>query len=106
MAKYSIKLLPIALEDLKSIAAYIRLDNPDAAIAMVAKIRETVGKLADYPNLGVIPQDKVTAAQGYRMLVVSPYLVFYMIVAPDNVIEIHRVLHEKLDYPTVTKPIT
>lgn len=101
MAKAKIKVLPIAQEDMKSIVAYIRLDDPDAALRMVEKIKATIGRLADHPLSGPIPLDKKVAAQGYRMLVVDPYLVFYLYIAEEGVVEIHRVLHGRQNYPKI-----
>lgn len=99
MGKYSIKLLQIAQDDMKSIIAYIRLDDPDAAIGMYEKIKSAIGKLMDYPLMGSVPRDKKIAEQGYRMIAVNPYLVFYIVITEDKTVEIHRVIHGMRDYP-------
>jgi addiction module RelE/StbE family toxin len=93
--KYSIVILPVAQEDMKSIVAYIRKDNPEAALRMVANIRESIGRLASHPKIGSVPSDPVIAARRYRMLVVKPYLVFYVVYTREGVIEVHRVLHSR-----------
>ena len=99
MGQYKIKILPIAQDDMKSIVTHIRLNDPEAAIRMFKKIKEAIGNLADYPLIGPIPQDKKIAEQGYRMIFVEPYLVFYILVTEDNTVEIHRVLHGRRNYP-------
>jgi len=99
MAKYKIKITQIAQDDLKSIIAHIRINNPDAAIRMYEKIEETIGKLADFPLMGSVPLDAKIAGQGYRLIVVDPYLVFYILIMEDNTVEVHRVLHSKQDFP-------
>ena len=101
MAKYKIKVLQIAQDDMKSIVAHIHLDNPDAAVRMVAKIQDSIARLADHPLMGPIPHDKKIAAQGYRMIVVEPYLVFYVVVSDERTIEIHRVIHGRRQYSAV-----
>lgn len=101
MGKYKIKVLQIAQDDMKSIIAYIRLDDTDAAIKMYEKIKSVIGNLMDYPQMGAVPRDKKIAEQGYRMIVVEPYLLFYIVVKEDKTVEIHRVIHGMRDYPNV-----
>lgn len=99
MVNYKIKITQIAQDDLKSIIAHIRIDNPDAAIRMYEKIKESISKLADFPLMGSVPLDTKIAGQGYRMIVVDPNLVFYILVLEDNTVEVHRVLHSKQNFP-------
>lgn len=101
MANYKIKITRIAQDDLRSIIAHIRLNNPDAAIRMYETIKESIGKLADFPLMGSVPLNTKIAGQGYRMIVVDPYLVFYVIVMEENTVEVHRVLHGKQDFPRI-----
>ena len=98
MGKYKIKILPVAQDDMKSIVAYIRLDNPDAALKVAHKIKDSIGRLSDNPFMGVVPRDNRIAGMGYRMLLVEPYLVLYIVVQNDGIIEVHRVLHGRRDY--------
>jgi plasmid stabilization system protein ParE len=35
------------------------------------------------------------------MIVVDPYLVFYILVMEDNTVEVHRVLHGKQNFPRI-----
>ena len=91
--------MQIAQDDLKSIVAHIRIDDPDASIRMYEKLKESIGKLADFPHMGPVPLDTKIAEQGYHMIVVGPYLVFYIIVIENNTVEVHRVLHGKQNFP-------
>ena len=101
MVNYKIKILQIAQDDMKAIVAHIRIDDPDAAIRMYEKIKASIGKLANFPLMGPAPLDKKIAGQGYRMIVVDPYLVFYILVMEDNTVEVHRVLHGKQNFPHI-----
>ncbi|MDI6879351.1 MAG: type II toxin-antitoxin system RelE/ParE family toxin [Desulfitobacteriaceae bacterium] len=101
MAKYRIKIMQIARDDMKSIVAHIRIDDPDAAIKMYEKIKASIAKLADFPLMGPVPLDRKIAGQGYRMIVVDSYLVFYILPMEDNTVEVHRVLHCKQDFPSI-----
>ena len=98
MADYKIKIMQIAQDDMKAIVAHIRIDDPDAAIRMYEKIKTSIGKLANFPFMGPMPLDRKIAGQGYRMIVVDPYLVFYILVMEDNTVEVHRVLHGKQNF--------
>lgn len=98
MANYKIKIMQIAQDDMKAIVAHIRIDDPDAAIRMYENIKASIGKLADFPLMGLVPLDRKVAEQGYHMIVVAPYLVFYILVMENNTVEVHRVLHGKQDF--------
>ena len=101
MANYKIKIMQIAQDDMKAVVAHIRLDDPDAAIRMYENIKASIGRLAEFPLIGPMPLDRKIAEQGYRMIVVDPYLVFYILVMEDNTVEVHRVLHCKQDFPSI-----
>lgn len=98
MVNYKIKIMQIAQDDMKAIVAHIRINDPDAAIRMYEKIKASIGKLANFTLMGPVPLDRKIAGQGYRMIVVDPYLVFYILVMEDNTVEVHRVLHCKQDF--------
>ncbi|MEC0334188.1 type II toxin-antitoxin system RelE/ParE family toxin [Paenibacillus macerans] len=94
--KYKIEYLPIAEEDLSEIIQYIMLDNPDAALSMANKLDQTISTLEIFPNSGSIPNDLRLQALNYRMLIVDPYIVFYVV--NDETVEIRRILHGKRKY--------
>ncbi|HBW37094.1 type II toxin-antitoxin system RelE/ParE family toxin [Desulfosporosinus sp. BICA1-9] len=68
---------------------------------MYENIKVSISKLADFPLMGTIPLDRKVAEQDYRMIVVDPYLVFYILVMEDSTVEVHRVLHYKQDSPRI-----
>ena len=88
-ASYRIAWRPLARDDLSSIVPYIGQDSPANARRFGADIRQQVGSLAAYPELG-----RIGRFEGLRELVVHPnYLVFYRIEAKDQRIDILRVRH-------------
>ena len=93
--------MQIVQDDMKAIVAHIRIDNPNAAIRMYENIKASIGKLADFPLIGPVPLDRKIAEKGYRMIVVDPYLVFYILVMEDNTVEVHRVLQGKQVFPGI-----
>lgn len=94
--KYSIKYLPIAEKDLTEIIEYVKLDSPQSALSLLDEIDITILKLEDFPFIGKIPKDSRLQLLNYRVLIVSSYLVFYVV--NDNIVEIRRILHGKRKY--------
>ena len=70
-----------ALADLVAIRDYIATDNPIAADAMVATLRDAVERPTEFPQSGrVVPERR---AQGYREVIVAPYRIVYSVVGGD-----------------------
>lgn len=94
--KYSIEYLPIAEKDLTEIIEYVTLDSPQSALNLLDEIDNTILKLEDFPYIGKIPKDSRLQLLNYRILIVSSYLVFYVV--KDDIVEIRRILHGKRNY--------
>lgn len=77
-----------AQRDLFSIAGYIALDNPRAAISWVQQLDRTLKSLAQSPLIGERVDHLET---GIRRYCFGSYLVFYMPL--NDGIELRRVLH-------------
>jgi toxin ParE1/3/4 len=75
-----------ALADLDEIFAYIARDNQEAAARLVARIEQTVARIAETPYLG-----EDTRKSGFRRFPVGNYLIVYE-VGQGNVV-IHYVRH-------------
>lgn len=97
MKKYNINITEAAEQDLAEIIEYIASDNPAAAIKLADKIDESILKLEDFPQIGVIPKNRRLERRGYRMLIIESYLIFYVIM-DDKTVEIRRVISGKRDY--------
>ena len=95
-SKYEIVYLPVAERDLSEILEYIRMDNPSAALSLLDTIDEHILRLADFTELGKIPQDNRLQKLGYRILLINSYLVFYVV--KQKIIEIRRIFHGKRKY--------
>ncbi len=89
--KWTIRYLPIAEDDLVAIFDYIALHSVKRASSFVEKLDNRVGLLADQPLIGQIPQHPKLRENGYRVLILESYLVFYIV--HGQVVEIHRVIH-------------
>jgi toxin ParE1/3/4 len=47
-----VKYLSLAVSDLAEIRSYIALHNPDAAVQVASKLRQSITSLKQFPNLG------------------------------------------------------
>lgn len=94
--KYSIEYLPVAERDLTEIIEYVQLDSPESALNLLDEIDSTILKLEDFPFIGKIPKDSRLQLLNYIILIVSSYLVFYIV--KDDIVEIRRILHGKRKY--------
>ena len=83
-----------ASEDRNAIFDYIEADNPSAAIGVDDRIREKVGRLSRFPELG-----RPGRIDGTRELVIvhTPYIAAYRIA--DDTVKILRILHGAQQWP-------
>ena len=65
-----------AVTDLEAIADYIALENRTAARALVQRIVEHIGQLADHPESGSRPKELGSRTR-YRQIVEPPCRIFY-----------------------------
>jgi addiction module RelE/StbE family toxin len=77
-----------ASEDRDAIFDYVEADNPSAAIGVDNRIREQVGDLGSFPELG-----RPGRVEGTRELVIvhTPYIAAYRIA--DGTVTVLRILH-------------
>ena len=87
-----------AQDDLAEIKAYIaeELDNPQAALATVTKISNTIRMLRDHALIGAPLSSIVDVESDYRFLTSGNYMIFYRVVGNDVFID--RVLYGRRDF--------
>ena len=93
---------PEAWDDVRSIVAYIAIDNPDAAERFVPALQATYEQLEALPRLGSVRTFRRKDLQGVRMLPVTGfehYLLFYR--ATGTHVKVLRILHAARDFPTI-----
>ncbi len=81
-----------AVADLDAIADFIALDKPSAARALVQRVLEHVGQLAEHPLSG--PRARELPGSGYRQLVEPPCRIFYRVEA-SRVLILHVMRSEQ-----------
>jgi toxin ParE1/3/4 len=90
-AKYTLRYLPSAQNDLVSIFDFIAQDSAHRASSFVDKLDDRIGGLEQHPLLGRLPRHPRLREDGYRVLIIESYLVLYIVRGRE--IEIHRVVH-------------
>jgi toxin ParE1/3/4 len=90
-SKYTLRYLPVAVDDLVAIFDWIADDSPANADAFVKKLDNQLLNLKSHPFLGRVPRDEKLKDFGYRVLIIESYLVFYIV--RNKTVEIHRVIH-------------
>ena len=90
-----------AYNDLDEIFSYISSDlcAPGAAGKLIDNIFDSMEPLCDFPLIGAIPNNKVLAAKGYRLLTVDNFIVFY--IPKDNEVHVVRVIYGRRDWKTI-----
>lgn len=89
--KYTIRYLPVAVDDLLSIFDWIANDSPTMAAAFVELLDKRINHLRAHPHIGRKPGHEKLQSLGYHVLIIKSYLVFYIV--RGRIIEIHRVVH-------------
>lgn len=97
MSKLNVKLLTEARLQLRDIAAYYKMKvGPSSARKITDRILDAIDKLADFPEMGMVPHSKMIAAAGYRVLIAGDYLCFYQVV--NDTVFVNQILHTSTDY--------
>ncbi len=86
-----------ALSDLSEITAFIAVDNADAAGALGNRLVDLAESLQRMPERG----RSVRGQNDVRVLVLSPYLIFYRFAGADNLVEVLRFWHGARDPDTL-----
>lgn len=97
MPKHLISITEAAEQDLAKIVDYIASDNPAAALKLADNIERGILMLEDFPLTGITPKNRRLTRQGYRILIVDSYLVFYVFLN-NEMVEIRRIFSGKRDY--------
>jgi len=95
---FEIRYLTTAVRDLEDIFDYIARDRPAAAVSLLEKFDHTISRLADFPELGVVPKDVRLKEKGYRMLIVDKYVVFYIVKDQAKTVQVRRIIHGARKY--------
>ena len=95
-----VRITPRAASDIDACFAWIRKDNPAAALRLLDAIERTCDLLSRMPGIGSPRYAEISLVHGVRMLPVTGfknYLLFY--IEHEDSVDIIRVLHGARDPP-------
>lgn len=91
-AKYRLRYLPIAQEDLVEIFDDIAQDSPDRALSFVEKLDKKIRLLEHHPLLDRVLRHSKLQEYGYRVLILESHLIFsFSVSRPLKCIELFMV---------------
>lgn len=98
--KYKILRTDKTEEQLRKIIFYIADDSGDIDIALgyLDKIKTAINRLQEFPESGSIPRYSILKKQGYRVVIVERYLVFYKINEEDKTVVIYAIVDGRREY--------
>jgi len=96
MVKYNVRVLKRALREISGIYEYIRTDKEDAALKVYKEIKEAIAGLSDFPFRGSAVDKNDRSMNGYRFVMVKPYIIFYKISSRN--VTVYHVIDGKRDY--------
>ena len=86
---------PLAVEQVRDIAAYIALDKPSAAVQWAEKIFNSVERLSDFPESGrVVPEIQ---RNEIREIVQDNYRVIYKVKPKEILVLVVKSYRQKLE---------
>lgn len=100
--EYSLDFLPVALSDMSEIVSmFLMLESKNGAVRIKSKILKAAERIRSYPYSGVAVPDEKMAKNGFRMVVIEKYLMFYRVFEDEKNVVVYRILNGKPNYPAL-----
>ena len=102
---YNIKITAPAKKDIKSAISYIANDlhNPQAAENTLNLFEKEINTLSELPMRQPLVKDEFLAQNGFRIIQVNNYLVFYTVREEEKQVTVQRVLYNRRDWMNLLK---
>lgn len=98
--KYSVKLLPTAWEDLKTIEDYYTAEfSVDSAIKVSDSILDAIERLESFPDSGSFTPDEWLNEQGYKMIICGKFVAIHRQIG--NEIYVYHIANTKTEYTKI-----
>ena len=103
MKTYTVRLSPLALEQMAEIRDYIlyQIQNPDAARNLIKKIRSDVMKLDQMPERFQLVDEEPWRSRGIRKLIVKNFYAYYWVDEESAIVYVTAVTYAKRDQKNV-----
>ncbi|WP_225221100.1 type II toxin-antitoxin system RelE/ParE family toxin [Bacillus norwichensis] len=89
-----------AEDQLRDIIYYIADDSGsiDMALSYLNKIEQSINRLKQFPNSGMVPRYSVLKKQGYRVVIVEKHLIFYKVNDENKTVIIYAIVDGRREY--------
>lgn len=103
MTTYHVFVTEPAARDLQGIADYIANDlrEPETARRQLARLKDAVLSLEEYPTRCPLVAEQSLAKQGFRQMVVDNYLLFFIVANQKSTVTVIRVLYNRRDWASL-----
>ena len=91
---YKIEYISTFYSDVQSVVGFLT-ECPSKAARIFAKIDKSISSLEEMPKMHPVYMD----VPAFRFIVVEDYLVFYKFIQARGIVEVHRLLHGRMDIP-------
>ncbi|MBD8006598.1 type II toxin-antitoxin system RelE/ParE family toxin [Bacillus sp. Sa1BUA2] len=100
MKMYKILRTDKAEDQLRDIIYYIADDSGsiDMALSYLNKIEQSINRLKQFPNSGMVPRYSVLKKQGYRVVIVEKHLIFYKVNDENKTVIIYAIVDGRREY--------
>lgn len=96
---YKIRIAPLAINDIKAIVEYIKLDDEDIAKEIGNKLYGAIDSLITLPNRGANLSTKIAAKTDFKFILSDNYMIVYRV--QDDYVSVYRVFDVRRDYKTL-----
>lgn len=104
MCKSKLIILSSAQQELDKIAlVHYHLAGHASAIKITNVILAALEHLREFPLIGILHQDRILNAQGFRILIVNKYICVYRII--ECSIYVYHIVHGTTNYPVLLRRI-
>ena len=102
--KYKVIRTDIADAGIRKIILYVAQNfGNDVALKKLDAIEKRILELGDDPYIGTEPRYLVLKRQGYKVLILEKYLVFYKIDEENKAVVIYAVVDQRQDYLNIIR---
>ena len=100
---YTVKILPLAIEDLQNIYDYIAFELKSIINAenQLNRLKEEILKLDFMPESYKLYEKEPWKSRGLRFFSVDNYIVFYIVDNNDMEVNVLRVLYGRMDFSKI-----
>lgn len=104
---YKIVVTDPAQKDLQNAVSYIsnELKNKNAALNLVSLVEEKINSLTEMPERYALIDDEILLKEGFRLMKIENYLLFYIVRKESQTVVIQRFLYARRDWLNILKTV-